>query len=363
MNAPRSAKRKGFPPNLYQKPDGYFWYRNPQNGKVKGLGRDKAKAFQEARAANAQLAVMSKSSLVAWVSGVEQHTLSAWFDKYLPLWKAEEKPVQGTIDTAERYIKRFKDSDFAHLHVKDVTTKHIADYLDGIEHDSVALNMRTRLQDIFRLAETKGLIETGKNPVIATTPRDYQVKRERLSLDQFLSIREKVSPWAANGMTLALLTGQRIGDIVNMRFSDYKDSWLYIEQQKTGIKLQQDGKIRLEAVGMSIDDAIKQCRDRIISKYMVHHRRTSGNYKVGEQVSQDGLSDAFSAARDACGIVATQQGKTPPTFHEIRSLAERLYKKEYGQEFAQSIMGHKHAKTTAEYDDLRGSGWAIVQAK
>jgi integrase len=306
--------------------------------------------------------MLTKSDLVAWVAGIEEYTLATWADKYLEIWIAESCPSPGTIATARRYIGRIKKASFAHLNIRDVTTMHCAGFLDAIEKDSVALNMRARMHDMFRVAETKGVIETGKNPVAATKPRAYEVKRERLSLEQFLAIRAKVSPWAANGMTLALLTGQRISDIVKMQFVDYKAGWLYIEQEKTGIKLQQDGRIRLDAIGMSIDEAVKQCRGRVISKYLIHHRRSSGNYKAGEQVSADGLSSAFAKARDACGIVAAE-GRTPPTFHEIRSLAERLYRKEYGQEFAQAIMGHKHAKTTAEYDDLRGGGWALVQAK
>jgi integrase len=363
MGAKRQAKRRDWPPNLYQKPDGYFYYRNPMNGKVKGIGRDKPQAFQQARAANGKLAELKSVSLVAWVSGIEHRTLDAWLDDYLPMWVEEEKPAKGTLGTAKRYIARVKASDFAHLQVSDVSTKHIADFLDAIPEDSVAVNIRSRLLDIFRMAETKGLIETGRNPVAATKPRDYQVKRERLSLEQFLVIRERVTPWARDGMDLALLTGQRISDIVSMRFVDYRDGWLYIQQQKTGFKLQQDGKIRLAAVNLGIEEVIKRCRNRVISPYMVHHIRNSGAYKKGEPVSKDGLSEAFTVARIECGIEATQEGKTPPTFHEIRSLAERLYKKEYGQEFAQQIMGHKHAKTTAEYDDLRGSGWNVVQAK
>jgi integrase len=365
MNAPRSAKRKGFPPNLYQKPDGYFYYRNPQSGKTKGIGRDKAEAFREARAANAVLATMSKSSLVAWVSGVEQYTVEKWLDRYIELWTEKKKPAAGTLATAKRYIARIKKADFAWMAVKDVTTQHISDYLNKLEREStasVAMNLRARLHDAFEWAQNQGLTETGKNPVSATLVPDYKVKRERLSLEQFLAIREKVPEWAANAMNLALLTGQRREDIVNMQFSDYKEGSLFVVQGKTGHKLQQDGRIRLSAVGMSIEDAVKQCRDRIVSRYMIHHTRTSGVYKAGEQVSADGLSGVFSAARDACGISA-EEGKTPPTFHEIRSLAERLYKKEYGQEFAQAIMGHKHAKMTAEYDDLRGSGWAVVSVK
>lgn len=365
MGAPRQGKRKGFPPNLYQKPDGYFYYRNPANGKTKGIGQDKAVAFQQARAANAKLAELTGSSLVAWVSGVEQYTVTAWMDQYLELWQERRNPAPGTIGTAKRYIERIKKADWAWMQVKDVTTQHVSEFLTALERDStasVALNLRARLHDAFEWAQNHGLTETGKNPVSATHVPDYKVKRERLSLEQFHAIRAKVSPWAQHGMDLALLTGQRIGDIVKMQFADYRDGSLFIIQGKTGHKLQQDGRIRLEAAGLSIEEAVRQCRNRVISKFLLHHTRTSGTYKAGEQVSQQGLSDAFSTARDACGITA-EEGKTPPTFHEIRSLAERLYKNEFGQEFAQSIMGHKHAKMTAEYDDLRGTGWSVIKAK
>lgn len=363
MGAKRQAKRRDWPPNLYQQPSGYFYFRNPRTGKIKGLGRDKPKAFQEARAANAYLEEVSKSSLVDWISGTERVSLSAWLDQYLQLWLDESKPAKGTIRLAMHFLGRIKEAGFAPLPVAEVTTKHIAEYLDGLKADSMALNMRTRLHDVFRMAETKGLIENGRNPVTATKPRNYEVKRERLSLEQFIAIRDKAGGWAANGMMLALLTGQRLDDITELMFSQYRDGHLFIEQKKTGHKLQQDASIRLSALGVSIADVIKQCRDRYVSKYMVHHGRAAGSGKPGEKVTPRGLSGAFTRSRDDLGIVAQVAGRTPPSFHEIRSLAERLYKAEYGAEFAQAIMGHKHAKTTAEYDDLRGTGWAVVSAK
>jgi integrase len=365
MGAPRSIKRRGWPDNLYQQPSGYFYYRNPQSKKVKGIGKDRAVAFSQARAANAVLATLTKSTLAVWVSGVEQYSLADWMDRYEPLWIAEDRPAPGTLKTAQRYIKRFKLAEFAWMQMPDITTKHIAEYLDelGKGGHSVAMNMRARLHDIFRMAETKGVIGTGLNPVSATSVPEYVVRRERLSLEQFLAVRAKVSVPAANAMNLALMTGQRREDVAAMKFADYRDGYLFIVQGKTGHKLQQSGTIRLDAVNMSIDDVVRQCRDRVISKYLCHHRRTSGKYKAGDPISVSGLTSGFANARDEIGIVGSGPEKTPPTFHEIRSLSERLYKKQYGQEFAQSIMGHKHAKMTAEYDDLRGSGWSIVDAK
>lgn len=365
MGRQRSASKRGFPPNLYQNTNGYFYYRNPLNGDKKGIGRDRAQAFHDAKQANIIIASMKKNTLVAWVKGHEDHTLISWLPVYESLWIEISKPADGTLATARRFFERIKKSDFAWKPLQEIETVHVAKYLSALEAESTASvvkNLRARLHDVFQFAENQGLIKTGMNPVSATIAPKYKVKRERLSLEQFLQIRERVTVPVANGMTLALMTGQRVGDVVNMKFSDYRDGFIFIKQKKTGYKLQQDGRIRLNALGMSIDEAIKQCRDRFISHYMIHHNRSSGTYRAGDSMGAEGLSNAFKDARNEVGIIA-EEGRTPPSFHEIRSLAERLYKKEYGKEFAQAIMGHKHAKMTADYDDLRGSGWNVVSVK
>ena len=367
MNRRRLPSRKGWPENLYCD-DGYYYYRNPMTGKKKGLGREKPHAFSEARAANKALASLQKSDLAAWVlGGGDDMTLAKWIPTYKTLWKEKKNPAKGTYEAAERYLTRFAEQDWAKIPMRHVTTVQIAKYLDDIEANSgkgAAVNMRARLLDVFNYATTKGHVETGKNPVAATINADYKPQRDRLSLDQFMKIREKAGAWLANAMNLALLTGQRVGDISEMKFSDVKDGYLHVAQIKSQgeVMLKIDTKIRLHALGMSIEEAIKQCRDRVVSPYLVHHTRTSGTYKAGDQVSSDGMSKAFSDLRDDAGIKSAE-GKTPATFHEIRSLAKRLYTDEYGKEFSQKLLGHKTETTAAKYQDLRGSDWDVIKAR
>ena len=52
--------------------------------------------------------------------------------------------------------------------------------------------------------------------------------------------------------------------------------------------------------------------------------------------------------------------KTPPTFHEIRSLSQRLYAAQGGIN-TQELLGHSQASTTAMYHDSRGSEWTRLQ--
>jgi integrase len=365
MNRRRMPSRKGWPNNL-QCDDGYYCYRNPLTGKKKGLGRDKSHAFSEARAANKALAEMSKSSLAQWVIGGEAMTLAKWLPIYEQLWIERRSPADSTLESARRYFKRFAETDFAKLPMDKITTVQVSKYLDTLEEESgsgAAVNMRARLLDVFSYAITKGHIEPGRNPAEATIPANYEAKRDRLSLEQFLKMHEKAEGWLANAMILALLTGQRVSDISEMKFSSVSGDFLHVEPIKLrgAVRLKLETKIRLDAVGMSLGDAIKQCRDMIVSQYLIHQTRTSGTYKAGEKVSSEGISAAFSTLRDTVGIKAAD-GKTPPTFHEIRSLSERLYRKQYGKEFAQALLGHKSETMTAKYDDTRGSEWQVVTA-
>ena len=60
-------------------------------------------------------------------------------------------------------------------------------------------------------------------------------------------------------MLLAIVTGQRLGDISRMKFSDIWDDHLHVEQEKTGSKLaipcRFDAMLLTGVCGMSWPDA------------------------------------------------------------------------------------------------------------
>lgn len=66
----------------------------------------------------------------------------------------------------------------------------------------------------------------------------------------------------------------------------------------------------------------------------------------------------FAEARDLAGL-NWPEDKTPPSFHEIRSLSARLYT-EQGID-AQALLGHKSPDMTAIYRDVRGAEWIEVK--
>lgn len=118
---------------------------------------------------------------------------------------------------------------------------------------------------------------------------------------------------------------------------------------KPGPKL----SLRLNAIDWSLRDVVARCRDYAVSPYLIHFFRATSRAECGAQVKSNTLTMNFSKARDKAGI--EWGGGTPATFHEQRSLAERLFEAQ-GID-TQKLLGHKSSNQTARYNDDRGKDW------
>jgi integrase len=103
---------------------------------------------------------------------------------------------------------------------------------------------------------------------------------------------------------------------------------------------------------MSLEDVLKQCRSTgIVSPYLIHQTQRAKGATLGQPIHVDMITRKFSA--ELVKLDLNFGGKEPPTFHEIRSLAARLYK-EQGDVNPQDLLSHKDPKSTATYTDGRG---------
>lgn len=356
---PRKPTNKLLPPNLYMLKKGkryYFSYRNPKTGKFNGMGSDRQKAVNAANQLNSKLTRHSPD-LVARVLS-DGYTLSDWLTRYNDILRDRELAPR-TLHERQLQIKRI-DAALGHYQLEDIDTGMVADFIDGISDAGkkrAAQVFRSLLIDLFDEAIRKG--KRADNPVRVTRNPVAKVKRERLTLDVFNAILEKtdtLQPWVANSMLLALVTGQRREDISAMRFADVRDGWLHVKQHKTGTLLRLSTDLRLDSVNMSIADVIKRCRDRVLSRHLIHHTRNFRTYKAGRPVQPVALSHGFQQARELTGL----SWGHPPTFHELRSLAGRLYKQQ-GID-PQALLGHKDATMTNRYLDARGAEWLEIKA-
>ncbi|HDT0534436.1 TPA: site-specific integrase [Klebsiella quasipneumoniae] len=377
--AARPRSHKISIPNLYCKLDKrtgriYWQYKHPITGRFHSLGTDEAEAKQVATEANTIIAeqrtrqILSVNERLSRMKGQRSDiTVSAWLDKYESV--QEERLLHNELKP-NSYRQKAKPIRLFREHcgmqyLKDITALDIAEITDAVKsegHNRMAQIVRMVIIDIFKEAQHAGHVPPGYNPALATKQPRNKITRQRLSLEEWKTIYEYAEhqqPYLQCGMLLAIVTGQRIGDICNMKFSDIWDDMLHIVQEKTGTRLAIPLSLRNEVLDISLRDVVSKCRDAVVSKYLVHFRHTTSQANRGDQVSTKTLTSTFKKARDK-SCLAWDEG-TAPTFHEQRSLSERLYR-EQGLD-TQKLLGHKSKKMTDKYNDDRGKDWLVVGQK
>lgn len=198
------------------------------------------------------------------------------------------------------------------------------------------LNVRSVLIDVFKEAQHAGEASPGYNPALATKQPRRKVTRER----HVTGYCYRTAP----------------GDISEMKFRDIWDDHLHVIQQKTGTRLAIPLSLRCQALNISLRDVIAGCRDLYVSKYLVHYTRSTSQSQPGGQVTANTLTTNFKKARDKTDIDWGEG--TPATFHEMRSLSERLYRKQGIN--TKNLLGHKNQQQTDKYHDDRGKDWIRV---
>ncbi|MCE9839632.1 site-specific integrase [Proteus terrae] len=374
--AARPRTHKIIIPNLYRKLDKrngkiYWQYKHPITGKFHSLGTDEQEARETAIQANTIIAEQHTRQLLSInerLSKIKTNkseiSVDIWVDKYLDIQKERLDIGELKINS---YRQKMKPINLFRQYcgtkiLKEITALDIAEIIDSVKvlgHSRMAQVVRMVLIDVFKEAQHAGYVPPGYNPAKATKQPRNRVKRERMTLDEWRTIYQQAKnhpPYLQCGMLLALTTGQRIGDICKMKFSDIWDDMLHIQQEKTGSKLAIPLSLKCEAINLSLRDVVAQCRDAVVSKYLVHYRHTTAQAKRGEQVTPNTLTTTFKKARDKCGL--TWEKGTAPTFHEQRSLSERLYR-EQGIN-TQKLLGHKTQNMTDKYHDDRGKEWQII---
>lgn len=357
MNARRRlAARRDWPENLYQNGNGYLWFKNPESGKTVGLGYDLDKAKRQVKRANLELARRQEERDLIAATASAGPTLAEHCTAYEEQYAIGKK---NTVIAMKSQLKAIREDQRSKKPIDTFTPKDAAEMVkEAVEKRgaNMASTIRARLKDVFRDAILHGLVE--RNPVEAVLRPKVKVMRARMTEEAFWKIHEQGETWLRNAMQLALLTGQRMGDIREMRFDDAREGFLWIEQGKTGAKLKIPLTISLN--GLSLQTLITQCRDRAASKHLVHFSVEGFQTKRGAQVSQSALNQAFARAREKAELTIPD-GATPTTFHEIRSLSARLHTDSNGKDFAQALLGHSSAAMTELYRDVRGQQWVEVK--
>ena len=382
--------------------DTYYGWSNPNTGKESSLDakNDRQTAITRAKELNKIIALeKSEATINRVLKRTKPKTQSdgATFNQFMPIYldlmETKENLAPSTMRNRKAQCNAFAKK-HGDMPLMDITIAEIDEVLS--EHEdagqgAMAQAIRRTLKSLIETARQKGVIDVA-HPNMAEHTRKPKsvVKRARLTLDEWLKIRHTAKtapPWVGISMDLALVTGLRVSDISIMQYRKGRDwpakwtAWQKAHIKRTYVPLEQHpyafiendllhivsfkGKGTLlqlpldlcqEATQLKLGDVIKASRSRFLSRWVVHHNRPAGNMFPGNPVTWQALSVRFKKTRDQTNLV--WENRTPPSFHEQRSLAERLYKKQ-GVD-TQSLLGHRDAKMTQIYDDPRGAEWTLI---
>lgn len=292
--------------------------------------------------------------------------VSKWLLEYDKILLQKNLQPQTVVEK-RRFLKIInnKIGELDLIEVRPIDLKNIIDIYVLADKPSPAKSIHSLLKDIFNEAMIYG--HTDHNPIWPLKYPTQRVKRARLLFDEFQALAEKAKKdypeYLYNMLMLTIITAQRPSDTLFMgaNQNDYfiKDDFLYIHQQKgrryleiegvkklikSGRKIALPLDLRLDIIDMSLRDIIKISGGK---HYFIEYKNKRVQYW---RVNSD-----FCKLRNELYPAEYWRDYNPPSFFEIRSLAERLYR-EQGIN-TQVLLGHKYSTTTELYNDLRGREW------
>lgn len=350
MNAARrNLKRRDWPRGLYESKPGYYVWRS-LSGKSLAIGRvELPDAKAEANAANA-FEEGSALKLVDKLSGAA-HTIADILDNM------KDKPSAVNTVKARKSQDGIIRAALGTRQCRELTVAHCADMLEKIEDAGKGRSaeaVRSRLIKVCRRGMRLGWLTS--NPAEATDSAHVVVKRGRLTLDTFKAIyavAPRISPWLQRAMMIGLVLGADRTTIAGLQRSNVAGGLLTYQRQKTGRLIAVPLVLRMEAIGVSLDELVT-ARRKVLSPYLLHHARAQGQAKIGAPIHPDTISQAFTDARKLADIPDVMpDGKLAPTFHELRSLCKREYDKQ-GKVDTKALLGHAGERVSELYADSRG---------
>lgn len=350
----RNAEGKAIPYYSYIMPDGT---RVSLNTTPQDVRANRINAIAAARALNARLKRTNASvdKLVTTALGLRSlaSVIQAYRDTALPIKDLAARTLQET----EFRLKRM-EADIGHMPIEQIDTLACRDWLNNFTGNGQT-KARGLMIDLFDFAKSEGVF-TGENPAAITRKMPEPKKaRLRLEMDGFNAIRSAAASaedhWLVNAMDAALLTLQRRGDIVEMRFDEIESGALRVIQNKTS-KFTEKAFIEVE-LGAQMLAVVARCRaSGIASPFLIHRRadkmKTTDRAKRAHwsAITPEYLTKAFARYRDELPMFSSMPVEQRPGFHEIRSLGGRRYiELGYSVDFVNALMGHTSEEMTQHY--------------
>lgn len=313
--SPASASRK-LPVRLHKK-NGRFYYVH--RNKWTALSRD----YHDALIEYARLMRPAASGM------------QALLDSFM--LDARQRIAPSTLKTYACAVEKLRAA-FIEFSPDQVKPMHVAQVMDHHRATPAMANaMRNCLKQAFAYAVRTGQAEI--NPVQFIAPFKEKKRGRYLSETEFCAIKAKATPTLQAIMDICYLTGQRIGDVLKIRYSDISDEGLFFQQQKTGNRLSVEMSADLRA---AIDSA--RALHRSVKGLTLFHTR-------------QGKPFAYWTVRTLWERATKAAGVTDAHLHDLRAKAATDAKKQ-GID-SRALLGH--TTETAHNRYLRSKEIPTVQ--
>lgn len=260
--------------------------------------------------------------------------ISRWLESKRAEWSA---PTRRMMDR----ITSIMSQEFDRAAPADIKAPLCDAYLEQFASTPRTYNQhRSTLRQVLSFAALKGLRE-GWNPV-DDVPAKTLPSRKRVVTDAEVEAIKAAAASAPGGralacmIDLALITGQRIGDLIGMVWTDVGPDGVRITQQKTGEKLLIEWSPALRA-------AVDACETKDGRVGPVLRTTTGAAY------SYDGISSLWKRSR-------IKAAKEIPSvrdlhIHDLRGRAgvDALLANDEDVRAAQRLLGHANEKMTRHY--------------
>jgi len=227
---------------------------------------------------------------------------------------------------------------FGHLDASQLEPRTFAEYLNGVK--------RGRFERKRRLAVLSAALTIAvrrwwliKINVLRDVEKPRSQPRTRLITDEEFAACRALAPHRVRlAMDLALLTGQRQGDIIRFRWANIREATvdgrtfneLHLEQSKTGKRMAIEITPELEAV-------LDQCWQ------LQGGGHAGSEFVLATKFGRPFTSAGFRATWQRVRLKWERSGGSPLRFHDIRALAAT---KCATPEEAQRLLGHSNIQMT-----------------
>jgi integrase len=283
----KRRSRKDLPQRVYFQHGSYYFVS--KDAKWNNLGRD----YVDAMTAYAKLNS----------APVSINNMGALFDRY----EREVIPTKApkTQQGNKRELKLLRHA-FAHMRPEHITAQDVYAYMDARAAPVAANREKALLSHVFTKAIRWGIVND--NPCRHVVRNPEKPRRRYVTDVEFKAVYDRAPSAIQCAMRLAIITGLRQGDLLDLKLQNITEDGLLVETGKTGKRLLFEWTEELE---QAIEDAKKLPRG-VLSMYLLPNRKgirykANGFQAVWQGVMRSALADEVLSERF--------------TFHDLRAKA------------------------------------------